>query len=222
VLFGHRRECAVELVGASGLQELKLHAQRRGGALRVFYHERMGGIGRVRKERDAADLGNGLFEQLEPFASYFRADAVGQPRDVPARVRQACDESGPNRIANCHYDDGDRPGGVLGCRHSFHRHRQDDVHLEPDQFGREVGQPVEPSLRISIFDDNILTLNPPKLAQPLPERLPDIWGGGGRAAREITDSGDLARQLRLGGERRDEHTSHRGQQEAATLHHSIT
>src|SRR5215211_8289522 len=45
------------------------------------------------------------------------------------------------------------------------------LHLEPDQLGRQVGQPVNPILRISIVDDNILALNPPELAQPLPERV---------------------------------------------------
>src|SRR5262249_16466998 len=40
-----------------------------------------------------------------------------------------------------------------------------------DQLGRQVGQPVDPTLRISIIDDNILALNPAELAQPLPERV---------------------------------------------------
>src|SRR5262249_36828825 len=67
--------------------------------------------------------------------------------------------------------DGDRLGGVPGCRHSLRPLRYDEVHLEPDQLGRQVGQPVDPTLRISIVDDNILALNPPELAQPLPERV---------------------------------------------------
>jgi hypothetical protein len=50
-------------------------------------------------------------------------------------------------------------------------HRYDDVHLEPDQLGRKVEQPVEPTLRKSIVDDNILALNPPEFAQPLPKRI---------------------------------------------------
>jgi hypothetical protein len=58
--------------------------------------------------------------------------------------------------------------------------RYDDVHLEPDQLGRQVGQPVDPTLGKSIVDDNILALNPPELAQPLPERVeqgrPIGWG----------------------------------------------
>src|SRR5205807_8258918 len=66
---------------------------------------------------------------------------------------------------------GARRCGVLGCAHSLRPRRYDEVHLEPDQLGRQVGQPVDPTLRISIVDDNILALNPPELAQPLPERV---------------------------------------------------
>src|SRR5262249_45010170 len=56
----------------------------------------------------------------------------------------------------------------------------------------------------SIVDDDVLPLNPPALAQPLPERLKEMWAGGGRTAREIADSVDLPRMLRLGSERRGE------------------
>src|SRR5215510_7472572 len=38
-LFGHRRECAVELVGTSGLQKEKLHSQRTGRDLHFSYRE---------------------------------------------------------------------------------------------------------------------------------------------------------------------------------------
>jgi hypothetical protein len=47
--------------------------------------------------------------------------------------------------------------------------------------------------------------------------------GLGRLARAYEpDPVDLRRRLRLGGERRDEHTNRRGQQEAAAVHHSMT
>src|SRR5215510_3248126 len=86
----------------------------------------------------------------------------------PGRARLAMS---PLR-ANVNHNDGDRLGGVLGCRRCLRPRRCDDqVHLEPDQLGRQVGQPVDPTLRISIVDDNILALNPSELAQPLPERV---------------------------------------------------
>src|SRR5262245_14421236 len=93
------------------------------------------------------------------------------PVTCPPRAREARDEPGANRIANGNHDDGNRLGGVPGCRHSLRPLRYDEVHLEPDQLGRQVGQPVDPTLGISIVDDNILALNPPELAQPLPERV---------------------------------------------------
>ena len=116
-------------------------------------------------------LGDGLLEQLQLFGDDFQAGAAGHPCDVPARPREARDEPGANGIANANHDDGDRLGGILGCRHSLRPRRYDDVHLEPDQLGRKIGQPVEPTLRKSIVDDNILALNPPELAQPCHKTL---------------------------------------------------
>jgi len=94
VLLGHRRECGVEFGGTSGLQELKLHSQPSGGHLQVSYRQRVGRIGRVRQDRDAADLGDGLLEQLQPFAESFHADAVRQPVTFPpGRARLAMSPS---------------------------------------------------------------------------------------------------------------------------------
>src|SRR4029434_213325 len=57
---------------------------------------------------------------------------------------------------------GDRLGGGLRCRHFSRSQRYDEVDIEPDQLGRQVGQLVDRILRISIVDDNILALNPPE------------------------------------------------------------
>src|SRR5262245_44609026 len=218
-LFGHRRECAVELVGTSSLQQLKLHSQRPGRDLQFPYEERLDRIGRVRKDRHSVYLGDGLLEQLQPFASYFRADAVGQPCDVPARARQARDEPEPNRIGTTgNHDDGDRLGGVLGCRHSLCPLGHDDVHFEPDQLDREVGQPVEPARSGSIVDDDILTLNPPELAQRLPERV-EV---GPRKYPKKPYPTHLPSLLPLGGERRGEEHRTRTSEERATIHYWIT
>src|SRR5262249_39425030 len=93
-------------------------------------------------------------------------------------------------------------GGALGGRDSLRCPRYDEVHFEPDQLGRQVGQPVDPTLRISIVDDNILALNPPELAQPLPERVEQGRPiGRGRQAKK-TYPRHLSRLLRIGRERR--------------------
>jgi hypothetical protein len=135
------------------------------------------------------------------FGDGFQAGVAGHSCDVPARAREARDEPGANRIANGNHDDGDRLGGVLGCRHSLRPKRYDEVHLEPDQLGRQVGQPADPTLRISIVDNNIVALNPPELAQTLPERVEQGRPiGRGRHSKE-PDPRHLSRLLRVGGER---------------------
>src|SRR3989442_1009322 len=96
-------------------------------------------------------------------------------------------------------------GAFLASRRCWPPRRCDDqVPLEPDQLGRQVGQPVDPTLRISIVDDNILALNPPELAQPLPERV-EVGRpvGRGRHPKE-TYPRHLSRLLRVGGERHGE------------------
>ena len=163
-------------------------------------------------------LGDGLLEQLQLFGDDFQAGAAGHPCDVPARPREARDEPGANGIANTNHDDMDRLGGNLGCRHSLRPRRYDDVHLESDQLGRKVGQPVEPTLRKSIVDDDVLPFNPPALSQSLPEGLQERWGSGGRAAREITYPVDFPRRLGLGGERRGEETTSQGVDERTSIH----
>jgi hypothetical protein len=189
---------------------LKLHSQRPGRDVHFSYRELVVRIGRVREDGHTADLGDGLLEQLQLFGDDFQAGVAGHPCDVPARAREARDEPGANRIANGNHDDGDRLGGVLGCRHSLRPPRYDEVHLEPDQLGRQVGQPVDPILRISIVDDNILALNPPELAQPLPERVEQGRPiGRGRQAKK-TYPRHLSRLLRVGGERRGEEARAQG------------
>ncbi len=186
------------------------------------YRELVVRIGRVREDGHTADLGDGLLEQLQLSGDDFQAGIAGHPCDVPARAREARDEPGANRIANGNHDDGDRLGGVLGCRHSLRPPRYDEVHLEPDQLGREAGQPVDPILSISIVDDNILALNPPELAQPLPERVEQGRPIGRGRHTKKTYPRHLSRLLRPGGERRGEEATRQGPKERAPVHHSIT
>ena len=71
--------------------------------------------------------------------------------------------------------------------------------LSRTRSGRQVGQPVDPTLRISIVDDNILALNPPELAQPLPERVEQGRPiGGGRQPKETYPTSARGLLLRAG------------------------
>ena len=82
----------------------------------------------------------------------------------------------------------------------------DEVNLEPHELGREGGEALEPPLRISVRNDDVLSLDPAALAQRLPEGFPvagDLRGDG-RGIRENTYPSDLPRLLGVGGKRRGE------------------
>ena len=132
-------------------------------------------------------------------------------------MREARDEPEPNSIDTTgNHDDGDRLGGLLGCHRCWCRDRYDDVCLEPDQFGREVGQPLVPTLRKSIVDDEVLSPDVAEIAERVLEgvRIERGWTTGA----EIADSIYRPRLLGLGGQRRGKRTGQRSQQEAAAVH----
>jgi hypothetical protein len=96
--------------------------------------------------------------------------------------------------------------------------RYDDVRLEPDQLGREGGQPVEPTLRKSIVDDNILALSLPELAQPFPERI-EVRRRIGKGPRpKKTYPRQLPRLLPLSGERRKSEAERENDREPDQTH----
>jgi hypothetical protein len=63
-------------------------------------------------------------------------------------------------------------------------HRNDHVNLKPDQLCRKIGEPVKLSFREPVLDDDVLSLDIAKLAQPLPECVvAGKQGSGGRTRR---------------------------------------
>ena len=55
--------------------------------------------------------------------------------------------------------------------------RDYDAHVEPNQFGREGGESSGLVAVESALDDNVLTLDVPRLPHPLKESLPGAPGG---------------------------------------------
>jgi hypothetical protein len=72
-----------------------------------------------------------------------------------------------------------------------------------DQFGREVGEPVE-VLCIAVLQSDVLALHPAEVTQPLLEDLDARREARGGAENEKTYPGGFPRRLGLGGERRHE------------------
>src|SRR5712692_5833517 len=99
----HRSECAVVRAGTARLYDLKLHSQR---ATRHHRFSQQGAVlwmPRIPEDSHPGDLRDDLLQQLQLFGDDSQPDTVAQPRDVPARPRQACDDPAPDRIAKARH-----------------------------------------------------------------------------------------------------------------------
>ena len=124
---------------------------------------------------------------------------------LPPGPRQAGDEAGLDRIGGeAPHDDRDRAGGLPGREARRRAGRQDELHLQSDQFGRERGQPIVAVLREAVLDDDVLALDVAVLAQSLEKALDQERPALARADAQKADPVDLPGRLRLGGERRGE------------------
>src|SRR5207245_11074849 len=103
--------------------------------------------------------------------------------DVPAGAREAVDEPAPQRIAHAHHDDGDGRGRTLRCQGRLRDVCNDDVDLEPYQLRREVGEPLEPPLRPSGLNSDVLSDHPTKFAEPVAEGREEVLIRRTRAGR---------------------------------------
>jgi hypothetical protein len=76
-----------------------------------------------------------------------------------------------NRVVPRYRDDGNcarrLPGGQRGSRPDGH----DDINLEPDQLGGDVGQAAVVLYGRSVFEDDVLAFDPAPLAEALAERF---------------------------------------------------
>ena len=68
-----------------------------------------------------------------------------------------------------------RRGCLLRGEGARHRMRHDDIHLEPDEFGGELGKTVILAFGKAKLDDDILALDVSQVAQSRPECI-DAWG----------------------------------------------
>ncbi len=100
-------------------------------------------------------------------------------------------------------------GGIERCPAGVDNN---DVNLEADQLGREVGEPLGPPLGISALDRDVLAFDVAELAKSLLECL-DEWRDSGRGTAEESDLPDLHGLLRLDGERGGEEATRQSNHE---------
>jgi hypothetical protein len=94
----------------------------------------------------------------------------------------------------------------------------DEIDVAANQVSGELRGTVRESFIHPILYEDVLTLDVSGLSKSFAESGMK-WRH--QTGSEVTDPGHSRRSLRLGGERRGEHTGQRGQQEAAPVHHSM-
>src|SRR5437773_3239076 len=90
------------------------------------------------------------------------------------------------------------PVAALAARVTGALAETDDVDLETHQLSRERGEAIEFSFCISPVNDEVLSLDVPKVTQTPPECL-DASRNSGRGSTEESYPGHLCRLLRVGG-----------------------
>ena len=117
----------------------------------------------------ARELGLHLLQELEPLA-VLGADER-DAGDVAAGPRVAGHEAG--LIGERHVREHDRNlgGHTLGGATCLRSRRADDVDVELDQLGGELGEAGRVAVRPSEFDREVLALDVAEPAEPLPERI---------------------------------------------------
>ena len=128
------------------------------------------GVVRIREDRHPAHARDRILEQLEPF----RHELGNEERvagDVAARAREARDDARSNGVADVGHDHRYRirRGCLLRGEGARCRVRHDDIHLEPDELGGELGKTVVLTFGKAKLDDDILALDVTQVAQSRPE-----------------------------------------------------
>ena len=109
----------------------------------------------------------------------------------------------------------------MGIREDFWgSRRDDDIDLEPDELGRDLGDTLLASLGPAVLDRDGTALDPTEFAQSLHERGDPLAGGRARALAHEADSLQFPRLLRVRRER--PRRSAAEQRDELAARHSIT
>jgi hypothetical protein len=161
----------------------------------------------IRQDGDSGRFGNGLLQDLEVLADEFGGQP-GQTCDIAAGVSEARHEPGSYGIGGIRHHDRNRSRHAPGGQGGFSNRHDKHVRFEPDEFGCELGHPIDVSLErsisVAILNSDVLSFNVAKLAEALLEGLHKAPGRWRRA--EKTDCTDTRRRLRLTHEMRQRET----------------
>ena len=105
---------------------------------------------------------------------------------------------------------------LLGGPDCLCARRDDDVHVQLDEFERKGGEPVSPPLRPSPLHRDIAAVDVTQFAHSLAKALPQL---ATVHVAEDSNAGNLCGQLRKGGEGRGEKTARERADERAPVNH---
>src|SRR5262245_2353155 len=143
-----------------------------------------------------------------------------QAGDVAARSRQVHNEAGADRVSRRHEDDRDDRRRLLGGNNWCAPPCHNDVDLEPDEFGGDLGEALFGTFRPAVLDCDGAALDPAKLTQPLQKSGYPLSLGRTRARAQ--EPNRLRRLLRVRRERPRRRRAAEQRDEIAAGAHSIT
>src|SRR5205807_1291683 len=114
--------------------------------------------------------------------------------DIAARVCEARNDTGGERVSGRHHDR-DRTGRAFRSQSVGSNGGDNDVDLLTNELTNEACKAILPSVRISVVNTDVLSLNPSELTQSFPKSL--VRSIGMREGRQKTDLGNFLRLLRL-------------------------
>src|SRR3954470_14609211 len=116
-----------------------LKTERAGLCMNLLHIQHGSGGIDIEHDRQAAQIGHNLAQKFESLATKIPL-LVRQSRDVAARSRKTGDQAGAGRVpGRREYDRNDRCG-LLYRKGWNGSPRDNDIDLEPDEFGRDLGE----------------------------------------------------------------------------------
>src|SRR5215831_6912474 len=100
--------------------------------------------------------------------------------------------------------------------------RENDIDLEPDQFGGDLSETLAAALRPANLNRDVATFHPTEFAQPLHECGEPLALDQGRGGAQESDGRQLPRLLRARRERPRRSRAAEQRDEVAPRYHSIT
>ena len=171
-----------------------LDAERAGRGLDLIQLPHARWIIGIGHDRQLAEAGDGLAQEFQALARKL-GRRERQAGDVATRPRQTGDEASAKRVRHRRKHDWDDRGRLFRCEDRRSR-RDNNIDLEPDKLGSDLGETLGASLRPTNLDRDGAPLDPAEFAQPLLKSGDPLARGGTRLPAQKPDGRQLARLLR--------------------------